>query len=68
MMTGMKLIIVLTSAKNLSRARDLDFLAANGGTAHSGLKVNKTQYIRSRRLAGNGSNFFGDMDFRHVVF
>ena len=43
MMAGMKLIIF---AKNLPRARDLDFLAASGVTAHSGceVKINTSEF------------------------
>ena len=45
---------------------DLDF-AASGVTAHSGSKVNKTQHVQSRRLAGDVPNWSRVVGFRHVV-
>lgn len=60
-MPGMKLFI---SAKNLPRARDLDYLAASGVTPHSGSKVNKY----SCKLARNGPNSSGDVSLSSHYF
>ena len=53
----MLMMLGIISAKNLPRARDFDFLAASGITAHSGCEVKiKTSVFRAAEMF-RGSGF-----------